>query len=103
MQNGNYATHGETSTVARSIDLVDDRRIDIAAPQKIRVQRMRNAAVDRVMRGGQRLPDDLSAENLRTADVAALAAKNIIFDALESQQLQQIVENRAHRSDKFFV
>ena len=50
-------------------------------------------------RGGrrhQRLAEHLSAEYLRTADVTALSAKQIDFQALERHHLDQIFEQLIH-------
>ncbi len=52
---------------------------------------------DRVLGRGQRLAEHLPAEHLRAADVAALAAEEIAFEALELQQPQQVGEFGAHR------
>jgi hypothetical protein len=45
----------------------------------------------------QGLAKDLSAEHLRTADVAALAAKQIHLEAFERHDLDQVFEQLIHR------
>ena len=65
----------KAAAVASAINLVDDRRVHVAATQEIRVQRVRDPALDRVLRGRQRLAQHLAAEHLRAADVAAVAAE----------------------------
>ena len=76
------APAGEAATVAAAIHLEYDRGIDVAAAQEIGVQRMHQAAVHRPRRRHQRLTENLPAEYLRRADVAALAAEQIVFEAL---------------------
>src|SRR5690606_37346640 len=88
---GDHAPHGEAAAVARAVDLVDDGGRDVAAAQEVRVQRMRHASVHRVVRRRQGLAENLPAENLRAADVPALAAKNVVLYALEAQQPQEIL------------
>ncbi len=59
---------------------------------------MHHAAVlDGRVRGHQRLPQHLSAEHLRAAGVAALAAKQVDLEALELELLLQVGEARIHR------
>ena len=57
---------------------------------------MRPTILDRVVCGRQRLAQDLASEDLGTADVATLAAKYIVFDTLEFEQVQEVVEYRVH-------
>ena len=57
------AAYGEAAAVARAVDLVDDRRGDIAGAQEIGVQRMRAPRCQhRGLRGRERLTEHLSAE-----------------------------------------
>ena len=90
------AAVAEALAVARDVDLVDDRRVDVAGDEEVRVQRVHLPALDGVARGRQRLTEHLPAEHARAAQVAALAAKDPILDALELEQLQEIGEDRAH-------
>ena len=78
------------------IDLVDDGRIEIAAAQKIRMQRVHHPILRRGGRRHQGLAQHLAAEHLRTADVAALAAKQIHLEPLERHHLDQILEQLIH-------
>src|SRR3954468_6300042 len=81
------AAHRETRSVARALDVVDDRLGDIARAQEIRMQRMRAALrIARLLRGRQRLAEHLPAEYPMRADVAALAAEEIVFELLEAEQ-----------------
>jgi hypothetical protein len=82
--------------VARAVDLVDDRGIDVAAAQKVGMQRMRVAPFDRRARRHQRLPEHLATEYLGAADVAAFAAEQVEFEALERHHLDQILEKPIH-------
>ncbi|MNC87331.1 hypothetical protein D3C83_30490 [compost metagenome] len=90
------AAVAEAAAVARAIDDVDDVGLDIARPQKIRVQRVHLAALDGRARGTQRLTEHLAAVDARTADVATLAAKDVVLDALELEQMQQVGKYRLH-------
>ena len=45
--------------------------------------------------GRQRLPQHLSAVDVAEAEVLALAAKNVLLDLLQLQQLQQFFQNVA--------
>ena len=60
------------------------------------MQRVRYAVFDRVLRGREGLPEHLSAEYLGASDVAAVAAEDIVFDALELQERDQVCENGMH-------
>lgn len=57
---------------------------------------MRNPALDSVLRRRQCLPKNLTTKYLGTADIAAVTAEDILLDALESQERDQIVEDRMH-------
>ena len=96
MLDRHHASHGKTATVARTVDLVNDRCLDIAAPQEIGMQGVRPAIFDGVVRGRQRLPDNLSAEDLGAANVAALAAKDVVVYAFEFEKLDDVFQNRVH-------
>ena len=52
---------------------------------------------DSVVGCRKRLAKHLSAKNLCTADIAALSAVDVVLDALELQELDQITQNRMHR------
>jgi len=94
--NRDHATGREVIAVARAVDLVDDRGIDVAAAQEVGVQGMRVAPFDRRARRHQRLPEHLAAEHLGAADVAALAAKQVELETLERHHLDQILEKPVH-------
>ena len=88
-----HAPRREAAAVAAAIDAVDDGLGEIAAPQKIRVHRMHDApVVDGGMRRHQRLAQHLPAEHLRTARIAALAAKQVHLEPLELELLLEIGE-----------
>jgi hypothetical protein len=96
MLNSDDTSIGKTATVPRTIHFVDDLRRHIAATQEIRMQRVRHSALNRMLRRGQRLPQNLTAENLCTANVAALTAKYVVFNALQFEECNQIVKYRVH-------
>jgi len=39
----------------------------------------------------------LPAEHLWAADIAALAAENVLLDTLQAEQRNQVIENRVHQ------
>ena len=88
MLNRNDASITETSSISRSVDLVDDMRVDVARAQKVGMQRMYFSIVDRVARSRQSLAEHLTAEHPLTADVAAFPSKNVVLDSLELEQVQ---------------
>ncbi len=85
---GHDAPVGEALTVQASVDLVDDRRVEIAAAEEVGVQGMHDTALHRGAGGAERLAEHLSAKDLRAADVAAFAAKQVDLDLLELEQTQ---------------
>ena len=93
---GDDAAVGEAVAIEAAVDFVDDRRVAVAAPQEVGMQRVHHARLDRRRRRRQRLAEHLPAEDLRAADVAALAAEQIDLELLELEQLQQIREALIH-------
>jgi hypothetical protein len=70
---GHDATRGERPSVANAVDLVQDRRVRIAGPQEVRVQRVDEAGrtiVGRVLDGSscgdESLAGDLATEHALT-------------------------------------
>ncbi len=51
---------------------------------------MDDAVLHRRRSGGEGLPEHLPAENLRAADIAALATKQVDLQLLELEQRQQV-------------
>ena len=56
--------------------------------QRVRVARI----VDGLLRRGQGLAEHLAAEHVFGADVAALAAEQVVFEALQREQVDQFVD-----------
>ncbi len=79
------------------VHLVDNGRIEIAAAQKICVQRVHRAVIRGCGGRHQGLTQHLPAEYLRTADVPALPAKQIHLEPLERHHLDQILEQLIHQ------
>ena len=85
-----HAPHREAAAVAGAVDVVDDRMLDIAGAQEIGVQRMRRTRHrQRRLRRRQRLPEHLAAEHVLGADVAALAAEQVVLETFQRQQFDQ--------------
>ena len=90
MLDGDYAPRGKRTAVTRALDVVDNRCLGVAGAQEVGVQRVRLArAVDRALRRRQRLAKHLAAEDETCADVAALTAKQVVFQLFRLQQLDQ--------------
>ena len=96
MLDGDDTTAAEAVAIATAIDLIDDRCGEIAAPQEIGVQRMHDSPLGGGIGGAQRLSQHLTAKDLRTADIATLAAKQPVLQLLELQQPQQVGQMRVH-------
>src|SRR3984893_2702717 len=94
--NGHHATVGETVAVETAIDLIDDRRVAVTAPQEIRVQRVHHASLDGGGCGAPRLPQHRPAKLLRRANVPALAAEQSALERLELEQLEQVGQTLIH-------
>jgi hypothetical protein len=92
----NDAPIAETRTVAGTVDDIDDVGLDIAGAQEIGVQRVHDAILDGRARSAQGLAQDLPAVDARAADIPALAAEDIVLDALELEQMQQVGKDRLH-------
>ena len=94
--NGDHTAIGEAMPIEAAVDLVNDRRVVVAAPQEIGVQRVHHARLHRGGCGRQCLAEHLAAEHLRTADVAARAAEQVELEPLELEQLEQVLEALIH-------
>ncbi len=57
---------------------------------------MRYSAIDGVVRRRQSLAQHLSAEYLRTANVAAFATEDVVLDAFELKKFDQVFKYRMH-------
>ncbi len=77
----------EAGAVALARHLIDDRSARVAGAQEIGVQRMRQpVGADGARCRGQRLGDDLPAENARPARIGRPAAEQVDLDRLEVEQ-----------------
>ncbi len=90
---------GETLAVAAAIDEIDDGRLEVAALEKVRVQRMhRTTFIDRPIGRLQSLPEHLAAKYLRAADIATLAPKTDDLEPLKIEQPHQAGEALIHQA-----
>src|SRR5690606_20357258 len=88
-----YAAHREAASVAGPVELVHDRRVDVARAQEVGVQRVRAAfRRQRQLGGRQGLPEHLPAEHVLGADVPALAPEQVVLEAFQGEQLDQLVD-----------
>ncbi len=95
--NRGHSAAGKALPVATAIHKIDNRRVEVATPQKIRVQGVHNAVlINRGVGGLQCLAEHLTSVYLRTANVAAGTAKNVHFDPFKLQQAQQAGETLVH-------
>jgi hypothetical protein len=60
---------------------------------------VRHPTLYRVLCRGQRLANYLATKNLRAADVTAVAAEDVLFDAFEFEERNQVFEHRVHIRD----
>ncbi len=91
------AAGGETAAVADPIDVVDHRLMGITGAQEITVHRVHMPLrCHRLARRRQRLPDHLAAEQLRKAQVLAVATEQVFLDPLQRQQAHQGIECLGH-------
>ncbi len=98
---GDDATIGKTAAVARPVNVVNDRRIHVATAQKIRVQRVRRPALNRMLCRRQCLANHLATKNLGAADVTAVATEDVLFDSFKLEERNQVFEHRVHIRDPF--
>ncbi len=94
MLDRDHAPAGETAAVAAAVHLEHDRHREVAAAQEIGVQRVHLPAFDGARGRDQRLAEHLAPEHLRRADVAAVAAEQVVLDPLEVEDLQQFRQAR---------
>ena len=95
--NRRHPPAGKTVAIATAIDEVDNRRVEITASQKIRVQGMRDAiARYRGIGRLERLTQHLTTVNLRAAYVATGTTKNIGLELFKFQQALQGSEALIH-------
>src|SRR5690606_7932455 len=80
----------EAVAVAGAVDVVDDRRLDVAGAQEVGVQGMHVPVLFQgLLTGRQGLAQHLAAKDVLGADVAALATEQVVFQALQAQQFDQ--------------
>src|SRR5690606_26108679 len=73
------------------------RSSDLAGAQEVGVQRMRVAVVvERGLRRRQRLAEYLAAEHVLGADVAALAAEEVVLEPFQRQQVDEFRNGGCH-------
>ena len=94
MLDRDHAPAGEAAAVAAAVHLEHDRHLQVAAAQEVGVQRVHLPALDGARGGDQRLAEHLAAEHLRRADVAAVAAEQVVLDPLEVEDLQEFRQAR---------
>ncbi len=87
------APRREAAAVTDALHLVDDRMRRIAGEQKVTMQRMRRPGlVHRPPGRDQGLAQHLPAVDPLPADLGAHAAKKVLLERLEIEDLQQGVE-----------
>ncbi len=62
------------------------------------MQGMSGSTFDGELRRRQSLPENLATEDLRAADVAAVTAEYVVFNALERELPNQVFEDGTHRA-----
>jgi len=87
-----HAARSEAGAIARAIHLVENRHLRIAGAQEIGMQGMAKAPFDRAGRRHQRLAQHLTAENALNAVLGADAAKDVLFDLFQIEQIQHVLD-----------
>jgi len=97
MLNRGDPAYRKTAAITGAIDVINNRRLDIARAQEIGVQRVHGAVgFDCLLGSGKRLPEHLAAKYIAGADVATGASKQVVFQSLKRQQIQQFGYNGLH-------
>jgi hypothetical protein len=88
------ATGCKASAITNSVDLVKDGLLGVAWAKEVRMQRMHVSPwfVDGASSSDQGLACDLTAEDAYSVFIGALPSKDIDFNGLKVQQLDEIVE-----------
>ena len=87
---GHDPAGGKTFAVADTVHIVDHGQGRIAGPEKIGVQAVGFSIRRHGLIGGrQGLAQHLAAENAAESQILALTAKDIFFDLLQFEQVQQ--------------
>ena len=88
---GRDASTGETATVSRTIDEVDDRCGQIAGAQKVAMHRMSfPRRIDGASCGDKCLREYLSPKDAPRAEIAIEPAIDIDFEGFELKQVEQV-------------
>jgi hypothetical protein len=87
-----------TSTIADSVNFVNDGYLLIPRPEKIAMHGMRATPLDRLAGGDQGLAEHLPAEQVMPAGIAAFASIKIFIKPLKGEVLQKIREKVFHQS-----
>ena len=96
MLNRDHAARGKAAAIPDAVDIVEDRHRGIAWAQEIAMRGMSGTAVDRAIGGDERLADHLSAEDALPADLRAHAAIQVLFERLDVEDGEKLVEGAAH-------
>ena len=86
----------ERAPVADAVHLVQDRRVGVAGPKEIRVQRVDVAALDGPARRHQRLGGHLASEHPLPVLVGADPTEDVDLDGLDIEELDEEIEGVAH-------
>jgi len=86
---GDHATGRETTSVADSVDLVEDRDARVAGAQEVRVQRVNSAVLDRPAGRHQRLGRDLAAEGALAFLGGVLSSEGVELDRLDVKEFHK--------------
>ena len=92
-----HPSRRHAASVPDGLDVVHDRTPGVARAEKVAVERVhRTLPGHRVPRCGQRLTDHLAPEHGTEPEILAVSAEQILFDAFELEELQQLVQDAAH-------
>ncbi len=90
------APRGEAPAVAHAIDVINNRNLGVAGQQKVGVQGMGRPVLDGTDRRNQGLSDHLATEHALPADLRRAAAEQVLFQRLEIENIEQILDGGRH-------
>lgn len=87
----------EAAAIAYPVDLIDHRQGGVTRTQEITVQRVHVAIrLDRLAGRRHALTEHLTTEQLTKPQILADAAKEVLFNGLQAQQGDQLVQYLTH-------
>jgi hypothetical protein len=83
------ASGRETAAIANPVDLVENRNLGVARPEKITLQRMDLATLDGAIRGDEGLANDLAPKDTLRPFLWTSSTEEVELDFFEIEKLDQ--------------